>query len=184
MAGLLIVIMIAVYFYYMNSKDSNTGQGTVVEKTELSKFEKIKKLNEQQSELFSPNEVIERNNIILSYLYGGELENEEEIDDLILFQRNLFDPDLLAINPYEEQVEKVKATLEEYKKTGYRIIEIKRDVVQYEKNNPNIAKIRVIQYTNSNKDNYLEYYLRKQEDGSWRILAWEITDEFSILNEF
>ena len=87
MAGLLIVIMIAVYFYYMNSKDSNTGQGTVVEKTELSKFEKIKKLNEQQSELFSPNEVIERNNIILSYLYGGELENEEEIDDLILFQK-------------------------------------------------------------------------------------------------
>ena len=182
LAILIIIILAGGYFYYLNNNDNE--EKTIRKKEELTKFDNMIQLNEYQDEFYSPNEVVERNNIILLYLYGGELADDEEIRELIRIQRNLLDPDLLEINPYEEQIEKVRLKVEEYKESGYKIIEIRQDVVKYEASNPKIAIIKVIQYTNSNTDNYLEYYLRQQENGTWRILAWEIVDEFSILNEF
>lgn len=177
-AIIIIIIIIGVYFYYINS--NNSDEMINVEK--LSAFEKIISLNAGQDDFYSPGEVVKRNNIILSYLYGSSVQNEE-VNELIILQRNLFDPDLLEINPLEIQLEKVKLKIDEYKKSGYKIIEIKQDLVEYEDKNANIAKVKVIQYTNSNTDNYLEYYLRKQEDGTWRIIGWEVVDEFVILNE-
>ena len=129
-----------------------------------------------------PEDLIRINNRIISYLYGGEVKTEE-IETLVSIQRTLFDSKLLEINPLEIQVEKVTTKIEEYKEKRFKIIEIKQKSTEYKEEDTNIASIKVIQYTNGENDNYLEYYLKKQIDNTWRILGWKIIGEFDIAEE-
>ena len=105
LAILIIIILACGYFYYLNNNDNE--EKTIRKKEELTKFEKIIQLNEYQDEFYSPNEVVERNNIILLYLYGGELADDEEIRELIRIQRNLLDPDLLEINLMKNKLKRL-----------------------------------------------------------------------------
>ncbi|WP_058486313.1 DUF6715 family protein [Defluviitalea phaphyphila] len=171
----IIIIIFCLFLYYVSLNENKLKD----KESEISEFDKIINLNIEKEEFSNPEDVITRNNQIIAYLYGGEVKLEE-VETLVILQRNLFDLDLLEINPLEEQVKKVKATIEEYKKNGFKVIGIKQKSAVYEENNKSIAKIKVVQYTNGNTDNYLEYYLRKQEDNTWKILGWEIVDKFEI----
>jgi len=175
LAIVAIFICIGAYYYYININKNNS----ISKEKKLNEFDKIIELASENKEFENPDELIIRNNRIISYLYGGKAKLEE-VETLINIQRNLFDSELLNINPLELQQEKVKVFVEDYKEKGFRIIDIKQTPAQYKDENPNISRIRVIQYTNGETDNYLEYYLRKQVNDTWKILGWETIDEFDI----
>lgn len=175
LAIMIIILCVVGYYSYLN-------RDKFVKKEKLTGFDKIIELSSGGEDLDNPDDAIIRNNQIISYLYGGEIK-PEEIETLINLQRDLFDPDLLEINPVELQIEKIKSKIQEYKEKGFKIITVKQKSATYEEKNKNVARIKVIQYTNGESDNYLEYYLRKQVDGTWRILGWKVVDQFEISEE-
>lgn len=175
LAIIFILISVGIYYYY-------TGEKKLLKEEKQTEFDRIVEMSAKEEIFYNPDEVMIVNNKIISYLYGGKVKSEE-IEPLITIQRSLFDNELLQINPIELQVEKVKSKIEEYKEKEYVIISIKQRSAQYEENNKNISRVKVIQYMTGGIDNYLEYYLRKQIDNTWKILGWETVDEFSISEE-
>lgn len=178
LAIIIIIICVGGYYYYIERE----GSVKLAKKERSTELDKIIEHSAQEESFSNPDEVMIRNNRIISYLYGGDVK-PEEIEVLISIQRNLFDSELLEINPFELQLEKVKSKIEDYKEKDFKIINIKQKSAEYNEKNQSISTVKVIQYTNSGKDNYLKYYLRKQVDNNWRIIGWEIIDKFTISEE-
>ncbi|HHW66420.1 DUF6715 family protein [Defluviitalea raffinosedens] len=172
----IIVLLICVGAYYYGAKEKAVKQ----EKT--TEFDKIIEMSKEANYFNDPDQLMIMNNRIISYLYGGKAE-DDQIEQLVSIQRTLLDNELLEINPFEAQLSKIKGKLEEYKENNLKVIQIKQQSAQYDGKNTNIAKVKVIQYMNGGNDHYLEYYLRKQPDETWRILGWEVIDEFEISEE-
>jgi hypothetical protein len=174
-AILLIVVMAGFLYYHIKDKVD-------VRKDKVTEFDKIISLDLEQKYPDTVDEVIMINNQIVQYLYGGNIL-QEEIEAVVNIQRNLFDSELIKINPIEIQIEKVKVEIEKAKEDNLKIIDCKYLSVQYQEQFPDIARVKVLQYTNTEKNNFLEYYLKKQEDNTWKIVGWKKTEEFVISEE-
>ncbi|NLM13669.1 MAG: hypothetical protein GX209_07980 [Epulopiscium sp.] len=173
---MIVVILICVGTYYYGGREK-----TIVEE-KVTEFDEIVGLSNEANYLSDPDQVMVMYNRIIAYLYGGKAK-DEEIELLVTIQRSLLDNELLQINPLETQLIKIESKIAEYREKNLKVIRIKQRSAQYDEKNKNIARVQVIQYMNGGDDNYLEYYLRKQIDDTWRILGWEIIDKFSISEE-
>jgi len=171
----VILICVGTYYYYVKTERT-------VKEEKITEFDKIVELSNEANYFSDPDQLMVMNNRIIAYLYGGNVK-DEEIEQLVTIQRTLLDNELLKINPLETQLIKIESKIAEYKEKELKVIKIKQRSAQYDEKNKNIAKVQVIQYMNAGDDNYLQYYLRKQVDDTWRILGWEVTDEFSISEE-
>lgn len=167
LAGLAVIL-----FFYMNNKIENPTETTT-------QFQKIMEYDLEHKYPISPYEVMAINHEIVQYLYGHKIQ-EHEIESVVAKQRKLFDKELLDLNPFEVQVEKVKKEVAEYQEVGFKIIKIDQVPIEYSPHNAKIASMKVIQYTNTIENNYLEYYLRKQTDDTWKIFGWQPIDQFSV----
>ncbi len=177
--GIILIIVMGVVFYY-----SSIGKFDRITKQFESDYEKILSYDLNDKYPDTPIAIIGVYAETIEYLYGqtkkGEKKTDENIQDVIYVQRKLLDQEVLDTNPEEVQVAKVKEEIQQLTKQGVYIISTKV-MPEYVQAKNDIYGVKAVQYTNKKGNNYLEYYLRKDNNNRWKIVGWEDIEPFSLV---
>lgn len=127
----------------------------------------------------------------VAQLYCGIVENrysdkttQEQLEELVRMELAMYDEELAEKNPYSAYLTTVKDELKNAKEkkiafTGY-IVDNFSNVKKWKKNGREYASIR-IQFLLRSEDgsggSYRELMLRKDEEGNYKILGWELLSE-------
>lgn len=120
-------------------------------------------------------EVLNIHNQIVEFLYGGEI-TDDQIAEVIAQQRKLFSKELLSLNSYDSQVQKATIEIQTQRESGEMIISHNLVESFVTPESPDVAIAYVAEYTNTTKNNYLQYDLIK-EDNLWKINSWHKVDK-------
>lgn len=123
--------------------------------------------------------------------YCGIVENrysdkttQEQLEELVRMELAMYDEELEEKNPYSAYLATVKDELKDAKEkkiafTGY-IVDNFSNVRKWKKNGREYASIRIQFLLRSEKGNFdskRELMLRKDEEGNYKILGWEMLSE-------
>lgn len=130
----------------------------------------------------SVREVVKLYLRIITCYYNEDLD-EKELVALADQQRALFDKELLDNNNYGDFMKRLKNEIASYKSVNKTVINYQinsNQSVQYWWNNDReCASIMVVVNMNGKSLNqvYEKFSLRKDDNGKWRILGWQLADE-------
>lgn len=122
-------------------------------------------------------------------IYNQDL-SKKEITALTEKMRNLFDEELLAVNPLDEQLEDLNTEIKEYKDTKKSIsnyvIDKDSTIAEKEMDGKEYANVNV-SYLIKEGDGYAKTYeqflLRKDTQGRWKIVGWQLIEDTEKENE-
>lgn len=123
--------------------------------------------------------------------YYSEDMSDDQLVGLVQHARTLFDDELLSYNPYETFLQNVKAEITVYKAAGKKItdysIQRNSDVTYIYDGIDQYARINVLYWMmegNSDRTKtYERYTLRKDDEGHWKILYWELVEPNNFKSE-
>lgn len=177
------VVVVIYAYYYINNVTKPIIPDTIRKKTEA------EILIEKDIELAypaTPTEVLRLHLRITKCLYNDKL-TKEEIDDLVNQERILYDEELLEKNPVESQVRIINEEIERFHEADKEItnylIENKENIKYWTEEDIEYASIVAsISFAESKEiiKVFEEFTLRRDEDGQWKILGWELSDKDSI----
>lgn len=129
----------------------------------------------------TPRKVIDLYSQITKSLYDNKL-SEDDLKLLCSQSRKLMDEQLLLLNPEDTFLENTKAAIEEYRSlkrvvTSY-VLEDSGSVEYYTEDGQEYASISVKYYLNDKNGygkTYEDFMLRKDEEGRWKIVGWQVT---------
>lgn len=129
----------------------------------------------------TPRKVVDLYSQITKCLYDSKL-TDENLEKLCQQSRQLMDEQLLLVNPEDTFLENTKAEIEEYRAmkrvvTSY-VLEDSGSVDYYTEDGQEYASISVKYYLNDKNGygkTYEDFMLRKDENGRWKIVGWQIT---------
>lgn len=168
MSTIAVLVMLS-YYYLVNRPEVNDDEPTEVEV-----------LINKDLELYypaTPKEVVKLFSDILQNLYT-ELD-KDEYNALSLKIRELYDEELLEINPLDKNLNQLSNEIIEWQDSKRRIV--KTSYVN-EKDNRSRVEDGVeyhtinVAYTFEEKSRFIENYsflLRKDENNRWKILGWK-----------
>lgn len=178
---IVLVVAVGIGFWQIiaskNSQDQDTARSKVEE------VNAILKKDFSTGYPGTPREVVKMYSRINSCLYNNKL-GDEDVDKLVDKMRELFDDELLASNPKDSHVEKLKEEMEQFR-------DAKRFISSYSiDNNSTVTKekIKDMQYASlyasylvqegtDYSKTYEKFLLREDKDGKWKIVGWEVADK-------
>lgn len=183
--GILIVVaatLIVGYYFYL-SHGRKTKEAAPKEQSEL---EKVLTVDFEAKYPQTPREVMKWYNRIVMLYYSNE-PSENQIDLLCDQAMMLFDADLIQVNPREAYIASVHNDINDFHTRGKKMI--KADVcdtndVAYKRLNGNEMAYVLVNYMisegNEYQDTYQKFALRKNPQGRWKIIAFELSTEDGI----
>lgn len=176
----MVFVLAVVLFAFFQVRRATDGTN---ETPELTEVEKILDRDLESNYPGNAREVVKFYNRIVKCFYNEEL-SEEELKGLAGQARMLFDTELLKRNPVDSYMDNLKADIASYKEAGRTISNVilqSNSEVLYDKRGGNrtasLLSSYLMQEGAQNRKSCLRYYLREDENGQWRILFWELTDE-------
>jgi len=176
--GLVLVMLIVGYYYYINVKTNKASSEDVV-LTEVDNCI-LKDLDKDYPK--TPREVVKMYDRIMMCLYNEEY-TDEEFYKLADQQRKLLDDELQEQNPIQIYYNSLLTTVTTFKENSGRIITAKEcasnDVETRTIQGKECAYVTVSYFTEESSEfnkSYQEYVVRKSDDGRWGIVAFRITD--------
>lgn len=170
------VSLVVGYYFHLTNRENSTEKE--VENTEVTKLISRKLEGDYYPEF--PRDVVSLYSRIVQAYYYTDL-TDEEIEGLGAQARQLFDEELLAKNPEEVFYQSLKADIEAYNEVERKIydfsVEKAADVETFSFEGEEYARVTaayVLREKGSAGTIYEDYTLRKDEDGKWKILYWEI----------
>lgn len=166
------VALILFYFNYLSNK-SSTRQNTTQK-------EELQKLLEYDMTLDYPNtprDVAKLHNRYFKLFYGQSLSDEvlEKLNEKV---RNLYCSELLAINPKDESLQRLKADIKDMKEKSlkYKLCELPEasQVETFTKDGKEMASLEVQITLNSSDEMgyFYQQYIMVKENGLWKIYGW------------
>ncbi|MBR6536451.1 MAG: hypothetical protein IKT67_04560 [Lachnospiraceae bacterium] len=119
---------------------------------------------------------------IVQCIYSADT-TDAQLEELVRMERELFDEEFAAINPYDSLLASTKedlATAKEKKLvfTGY-ILDKASNVTKWKRDGKNYASI-MFQFMSKSESgsggSYRNLIMRKDSDGNYKILGWETAD--------
>lgn len=128
----------------------------------------------------TPREVLKYYNQILKCLYNEEY-SEEEFNELADKAEELYDTELIANQTQDQYISGLKAAVDDYKTSNKKLsnawVASSTDVSYYTVKDRDCANMRCIytvrEGTSTQNTNEL-YVFRKDENGHWKILGWQL----------
>ena len=119
---------------------------------------------------------------IVQCIYSADT-TESQLEALVQMERELFDEEFAAINPYDSLLEATREELATAKEknlvfTGY-ILDKASNVTKWKKNGDSYASIMFQLLSKSNEGSggsYRNLIMRRDADGNYKILGWETAD--------
>lgn len=174
--GIVCIALVVGYYYYLSNRNAKTVENA----TELTNITKITTKNLEDSYPQTPREVVKLYNEILTCYYNEDC-TEEEITALCRQAQKLMDEELLEINPEGQYIASVKADIQNYKDAKRTISstdvcdssEITQKTVQG-RECAYVTASYFMKEENSFVKSYQQYVLRQDEEGNWKILAYQL----------
>ena len=183
--GIILVILVIALGVTVYTYSLNKGTLTPTEKNSEDEAGKLASRNLETDYPNTPRKVIEYYSQIMKCFYGEEL-SEEILKKLVQQTRLLYDEELLAQNPEEDALKQTKDYIEEFRENNNKIteyiIEGSKDIEYYTKDDASYAIVTTAYFTRDKSGaskTYEDYLLRKDKDGNWKILGWELTEKAS-----
>lgn len=171
---LLIVAVVGYYAYLSNkTREENTDRSMTVVENALSR-------NLENNYPATPKEVIKYYNEIQKCFYNEEC-TEEQLDQLILKVRELFDEELLGQNSLATQTIQLKQEIQDYKDNNRKItsasVVSSNNVVYDTVDGYEFAKLNcmynIMEAGKSNPTRQV-FLLRKDSKRHWKIYGWKL----------
>ena len=168
------------YYIYISNKDFRTESSKEKEKDTI---EKLLASDLEKEYPSNPREVVTFYSDLICCIYNDEI-TEEQMDILVVKLRTLFDLELLEQNPLKEYVEDLKTEVADYKKKKKTIasyqVSKNSEIIYQEMDAENYATMSGYYRVKTKKSNPVtvceEFLLRKDKEGYWRILGWELSN--------
>ena len=184
---IIVSLMVALglgYFYYLaNRTPSKDATEQSIRDEEIAALT-TRDINDNYPE--SPREVVQFYVRLTKAYYNGTV-SDENIEKLAKQARLLFDDELKNSQTEADFLEKLNQDISEYKSLGRYISDYKIEsgtYTQYKQMyGAEYASIKTLYYIRegSNLNNtYTKFVLRKDSEGRWKILYWELTDSASF----
>lgn len=167
------------YFYYLaNRTDKTDATDKAVEDEELAA---LISRNIEENYPQSPKEVVKLYARITKKYYENPL-TDEQIEKLGKQARILFDDELKGTQTDAEFLNALKADIKSFNSSKTYVsdyaIESSSQVKYQTLNDRQYASINLVYYVRQNGKlnySYTRYVMRKDDEGKWRILFWELT---------
>ncbi len=178
----LVLLVLGYYFYLSNRSMPEKTEEISVETMTVS--QKILSRNLETNYPPSPREVVKYFSEITECYYNEE-HTDEELRDLGLKMREIYDDDLVANQTEEMYLSLLKSDVEEYKQNNRTISSFSPsssvDVETFTKDGYECAKLYCVYDINQDGLLYqttLCFILRKDEDAHYKIYGWKaVKDE-------
>lgn len=183
---IVVILMVAVvgyYCYLVNRADAQTQE------PELTAVQEVLLRDMEKSYPPTPKEVIKYYNEIMKCFYNEDC-TQDEIEDLGMRARELYDEELLEHNEWGAYIINLTAEIMRYKEAGKTLsscsVAASTDVDMFEDDGYSFARIScgytILQGKQSTSIMQI-YLLRKDEDGHWKIYGWDLAENVNIEEE-
>lgn len=173
--SILAVVIIYAYFQITGKKE---------EQVPKTKIEKLINRNLEGNYPATPREVMKVYGELTRYLYNGNEEkklSDEQLEALLDQVRILYSEELLKENPREEQLERLKMDVADYKKMSKTIMSYtvqQSSQIQFGKlNGHEVAKVVISFTTKASGEQpaktYERFLLQADAEERWKIVGWE-----------
>jgi len=181
---ILIIAMVA-YYGYLSNQSSRKEE----KETSLTKVQKVLLRDLEMNYPPTPKEVIKYFGEITLCLYDGNCQ-ETDIDKLAKKAVQLYDAELIAHNPWGENLLNLKAEIEEFKNKNMTITNYvpagSTNVDFFTEDNYDWARIYCTFYVKKEKHSEAVneiFLLRRDENGYWKIYGWDLAENVKIPEE-
>ncbi len=176
----LIVTAVVAYYAYLSNRAQEQKKSEAVMSAVDSAISRDLEFNYPST----PKEVIKYYNEIMKCYYN-ESCTDEQLEQLGLKARELYDEDLLTANNLGTYMEKLKADVADAKKNKRKItsasLASSTNVVEYTVDGFRFARIHCgynFMENGNSKPTNLVYLLRKDSNKRWKIYGWQTKEEY------
>lgn len=179
---LIILACLVVGYYFYLSNNSGKRETEPVDVEVMTMTQKALSRNLESNYPPSPREVVKYFSEITQCFYN-EGHTDEELKDLALKMREIYDDELVANQTEEEYLDLLKRDIDEYRSNGRSISgyspSSSMDVDFFTENGYDCARLYCIYDVQQNSLIYkttLCFILRKDENAHYKIYGWEKQD--------
>lgn len=180
----IVVILAAIvlgYFYYLGHRDRKQAEEAV----EATVVQSVLLRDLEHHYPQTPKEVVKYYSEITECFYNEEY-SDEELTQLATKIQQLYDAELVANKSQDQYMQDLKNEIVEMKKNKYTIadyeVSASTDVEEFTQDGYSCARLYCTYYlkqpSSGTRVASLErFVLRKDEDGHWKILGWELVED-------
>lgn len=178
---IVVVIMLGLIIgFYFAISSRNSGSGTAEEQVGTKNEDGLLRRNLEKDYPLTPTAVVSYySDLVLAY-YRDKCEDSIR-EKLLVKSRELYDDELLANNPEEDQLLSLQEDIKEYQANKKQIIRYtvcKPEEVEYgDLNGEDVALLQTVYRVREKKD-FMdineEFFLRKDGSGHWKIVGWQM----------
>ncbi len=172
--------LIVGYYFYLTRRAVKTAQDEGA--TEISEMDKVLSRDLVTNYPATPREVMKFYNRIMTLYYAPDT-TDAQVELLCDQAMMLFDADLLQQNPRETYVMNVKTDIATFRTRNKKVVNTDvcntSDVVYKTLGKDEMAYVICYYFISEGSEyqrTYQRYALRKDKEGKWKILAFELTD--------
>lgn len=177
--GVILVVVVAGYALHLNRK--NVSGEEAVESTAV---QRVLQKDLVRSYPPTPKEVVKYYAEITKCFYNEEY-TDDELVQLAEKIQELYDTELVENKSQEDYMKDLRSEIADMKKnnctiSGY-VLSSSVDVKEFTENGDSCASLyctfNIKQGTKGTVHSMEEFILRKDEDGHWKILGWELVED-------
>lgn len=175
--SLVLIIGVVGYYTYLSQRSRKVSSEAA-----LSKIQSILSRDLEKDYPPSPKEVMKYFTEIQKCLYSEEC-TAEELQQLGMQARGLYDEELLTINPVEDYIPRLKAEVDGFHEEKKKIISISlpssMNVDRFEDDGFEFARLSCTYKVNEKgtpSQMQIVYLLRRDDGKLWKIYGWEMVE--------
>lgn len=178
--GLVLIVLIVGYYYYLSNKSKGRSEEGV---REITAVQEVLLYNFDRSYPPTPKEVVRHFGEITQCFYNEDY-SEKEFLALAEQIQKLYDEELIANNPQEQYIADLRSDVEEMKGLSMEVASFSTsssaDVDTFWQDGYEWARLYcnfiIKQGTERTQSNEV-FLLRKDGDGHWKIYGWELASD-------
>ncbi|MCR4693973.1 MAG: hypothetical protein K5773_01450 [Pseudobutyrivibrio sp.] len=181
--GIAVICMVALVVGYYAYLSHRNDQVNADDNVELSEVQAILSKDFQKDYPVTARSVVKWYNRIIKAYYDQEY-SDEELEAMADQARCLLDDELLSYNPKDVYLSSLKLEIADYKNRKRTIVSSSvsdSKEVQYKTvKGDECAFVQTYYFVREGSSytrTYEEFCLRKDENGDWKILAWQLSSE-------
>lgn len=174
--GVILAVLVVGYFYHL----SNVGEESSEENVESTAVQIVLVRDLDKSYPPTPKEVVKYFNEISKCFYN-ETYTEDELYALAMKIQGIYDDELIANNNEEQYLKDLRSDIDDFKSQDRTIssyeLSASTDVEEFMENGRSCARLYCsynIRQGTQMITSRVVFILRKDDDGHWKILGWDL----------
>ncbi len=172
-----ISIFAAVLIFSLSKTSPEDGYFNPMKKSAAQKlYSELTEINEENYPQ-APEEVVIDYLKGTRILYGDMIEDETVISSILRSQRLFYTQEILDSTSLEQQEENIKKDIKTLKESNVFIVECSTKPIIFYENDLNKGYVRVILEDSAGNKYYWKYYVKRDDNGFWKIEGYKRSDE-------